>query len=154
MELDSYITGFVDGEGSFLVSFSKRERMNTGIEARPAFTVSQNMRSDKILSVLKDYFDCGSIRFNSSDQTFKYEVRSLNELTSRIIPHFIRYPLMSSKSEDFKKFSEICQLMERKKHLTRNGIREIIGLAYEMNNLGARRYAKDRLLRAVDEMKV
>ena len=154
MELGSYITGFVDGEGSFLVSFSKRERMNIGIEVRPSFTVSQNKRNDNVLSILKNYFGCGSTRFNSSDQTFKYEVRSLKELLAQIIPHFIRYPLMSSKSKDFQKFFDICQLIKRKEHLTHDGICEIIEIAHEMNNFGARRYAKEQLLRAVDKMKV
>ena len=49
MEIGSYITGFVDGEGSFLVSFSKRDRMASGIEVRPAFTVSQHKRNKNIL---------------------------------------------------------------------------------------------------------
>jgi hypothetical protein len=48
----SYVTGFVDGEGSFLVSFSKRAKMLTGIEVRPSFTVSQHERSRNVLELL------------------------------------------------------------------------------------------------------
>ena len=150
----SYVTGFVDGEGSFLVSFQKRAKMNTGLEVRPSFTVSQHRRNREVILWLQNFFKCGSIRFNRSDQTYKYEVRSLQDLTKRIIPHFEKFPLKTSKQTDFLKFQRICQLMKESKHLSRAGVITIIELAYTMNNYGARRYEKSSLLKIVDKMKV
>ena len=83
MEMNSYVTGFVDGEGSFLVSFSKRMKMNTGVEVRPAFTVSQHKRNKNILLSIQKHFSCGTVRFNKHDDTWKYEVRSLRILCKR-----------------------------------------------------------------------
>ena len=154
MEIASYITGFIDGEGSFLVSFSVRPKLKIGIEARPSFTVSQHGRSKAILEELQRFFVCGSIRFDAHDQTYKYEVRSLTDLTSKIIPHFNQYILQTSKRVDFELFSKICELMTTNEHRPDQGIRKIIDLAYQMNNLGARRYTKDDLLRIVSKMKV
>ena len=154
MEIASYITGFIDGEGSFLVSFSVRPKLKIGIEARPSFSVSQHERSKAILEELQRFFDCGGIRFDAHDQTYKYEVRSLAELISKIIPHFNQYTLHTSKRDDFQLFSKICELMKIKEHRTDHGIRQIIDLAYQMNNLGARRYTKDDLLRIVSKMNV
>ena len=149
MEEASYLTGFVDGEGSFLVSFQKREKMATGLEVRPSFTISQHSRSKEILFWIEKYFNCGSVRFNKSDETYKYEVRSLRDLILIIIPHFEKYPLRTSKSEDFHKFKKICEMMKINHHLSSIGINEIIEVAYSMNNLGARRHDKASLLKVM-----
>ena len=154
MEDAAYVSGFVDGEGSFLVSFQYRKKMATGIEVRPSFTVSQHRRNRPVIEWLRNFFDCGSIRFNGSDQTFKYEVRSLRDLTSKIIPHFISNPLKTSKAEDLEALKMICSLMQEKQHLSRDGVIKIIHLAYQMNNLGARRYDKQSLLRMISKVKV
>ncbi len=149
MEEASYLTGFVDGEGSFLVSFQKREKMATGLEVRPSFTISQHSRSKEVLFWIQKYFNCGGIRFNKSDQTYKYEVRSLRDLNSIIIPHFEKYLLKTSKLEDFRKFKIICEMMKMNSHLSSHGINEIIEIAYSMNNLGARRHDKTSLLKII-----
>ncbi len=143
----SYVSGFVDGEGSFLVSFQQRSKMKTGIEVRPSFTLSQHQRNQLIVNWLKEFFGCGSVRFNRSDQTYKYEVRSLRDLTKIIIPHFDQFPLRTSKLKDYLVFKNICALMGEGKHLSREGLVEIIHQAYEMNNFGARKYEKQSLLK-------
>ena len=154
MDNASYISGFVDGEGSFLVSFQIRAKMSTGIEARPSFTISQHSRSKEILFRICEYFDCGTIRFNRSDDTYKYEVRNLTELANNIIPHFEKFPLQTAKAQDFEKFKIICGKMQEHRHRSCEGLQEIIELAYSMNNLGARRYDKALLLKIFDKMKV
>ena len=143
----AYVTGFVDGEGSFLVSFSKREKMRMGIEVRPAFTVSQHERSRGILESLQRFFRCGTVRFNKRDRTWKYEVRSLRDLIEKIIPHFESHPLLTSKCSDFERFVIVCRMMRQDAHLEPDGIRRIIDLAYGMNNAGARRIERNHLLK-------
>ena len=142
-----YVSGFVDGEGSFFVSFSIRSKFLLGVETRPSFTVSQHRRSKKVLDRLQSFFGCGSIRFNTSDDTYKYEVRSLKDLCEKIIPHFEQYPLASSKLTDFEKWRIVCVRMQSEEHRTLVGLRDIIALAYQMNGFGARRYTADDLLR-------
>ena|SRR3989344_8978061 len=154
MEIDSYITGFIDGEGSFLVSFSERTRMKIGLEVRPAFTVSQHERSKNILKEIQRFFNCGTIRFNKRDRTWKYEVRSLADLVKKIIPHFNLFPIRTSKRSDFEQFKLVCELMKQRIHLSQNGICKIIDVAYSMNNMGARQYDKGNLLKIVSKMKV
>lgn len=43
-------------------------------------------------------------------------------------------------------------MIEQGDHLRRDGVREIVDLAYEMN-LGKRRFSREDLLRALDEVK-
>jgi len=95
---------------------------------------------------VKEYFGCGSIRFSKRDQTFKYEVRSLKDLVTAILPHFWKYPLLSSKMKDFVVFSKVCEFMIQEKHRTIKGLVEIIDLAITMNVNGSRRYSKEYLI--------
>jgi hypothetical protein len=132
MDISSYISGYVDGEGCFTVSFSPRRKLPMGWEVRPSFSVSQNADRAEVLSAICAYFECGGFRPDRSDNTLKYEVRNLASLLSKAIPHFEQYPLMSSKRRDFETFATICRLLEGRKHLGRDGLREIATLAVTM----------------------
>lgn len=146
MDFAWYITGFTDGEGCFSVSFNPRSKLRTRVEVRPSFCIAQNMRSLQTLEQIKDYFGCGSIRFSRSDNSFKYEVRSLNDLIERVIPHFQKYPLLTTKAQDFRIFAEICQALVEKKHLEPTEMSRLVDLAFQMNNSGTRRYTKQMIL--------
>lgn len=147
MELAWYITGFVDGEGCFSVSFKKREKLNTGIEIRPSFSIGQNKKSLEVLKNIHTYFGCGAIRFSKKDQTYKYEVRSINDLRTKVIPHFKKYPLQTAKLNDFLRFEHICDLIAQSKHLNKGYLEQLINIAYEMNESGKRKYTKQDLLK-------
>ncbi len=147
MELSWYITGFVDGEGCFSVSFNQRAKLKTGIEVRPSFSIAQNKRSLNILKEIHSYFGCGAIRFSKYDQMYKYEVRSVKDLQKRIIPHFKKYPLKTAKQNDFAIFANICNLVAKSHHLNSDYLANIIHQSYLMNESGKRRYTKEQLLK-------
>jgi hypothetical protein len=144
-----YVTGFVDGEGCFSVSFTERAKLKTGIEVRPSFAIGQNRRSLPVLERIHAYFGCGAIRFSRYDQTYKYEVRSLKDLRERIIPHFQEYPLQTSKLQDFATFSWICDEIAASRHLNKDHLASIIDRAYTMNETGKRKYTKEQLLKMI-----
>ena len=148
--LDWYITGFADGEGCFSVSFTKRAKMNTGLEIRPSFSIGQNKRSLSVLKTIQNYFGCGAIRFSRHDQTYKYEVRSIGDIRKQIIPHFQKYPLQTSKLDDFQKFSWICDQIAASRHLNKVCLAEIIDIAYSMNESGKRKYTKIELQKTIE----
>ncbi len=148
-----YVTGLVEGEGTFTVSFNRRPKLRVGVETRPAFSVSLSERDLDLLKALQDFFGCGAIRYSRSDRTYKYEVRSAADLARKIIPHFEKYPLAGAKGKDFQKFAQIVRWVHANHHLNPDYLREIIEMAYSMNPSGQRRYAKDDLLRLLGEMK-
>ena len=106
--IHEYISGYVDGEGCFSVSFSKRDKFLVGWETKPSFSVSQNEDRAQPLFILKKMLKCGFMRRDFSDKTLKYEVRSLKDLINRVIPHFDKYPLVSNKQKDFQLFKQVC----------------------------------------------
>src|SRR6266576_5953738 len=136
--LSAYISGYVDGEGCFTVSIAPRATLLVGWEVRPGFSVSQNGDRAEVLHAIKAYFGCGSIRPDRSDKTLKWETRRLDDLVSRVIPHFMRYPLLSGKRLDFERFAAICRLMAAGAHLRVDGLAKIVELASEMNLSGKR----------------
>ena len=145
-DLNEYISGFTDGEGCFSVSFSKRDTFLIGWETKPSFCVAQNYDRAEVLFLMQKKFGCGFMRRDMKDKTLKYEVRSLNDLLTKVIPHFERYPLMSGKAKDFKLFKRVCILMEKRKHTTLNGLKEITQLAFQMNPSGMRKYPRNEIL--------
>ena len=153
MDFASYVSGFVDGEGCFSISFTLRAKLKTGIEVRPSFSISQNKRNYTVLREIRDFFGCGSIRFSKKDQNYKYEVRSITDLGKRIIPHFRKFPLRTSKQKDFEIFAKVCNLILQSKHLNKEHLRNIIESSYKMNESGKRKYTKAELLRVLDKMK-
>jgi hypothetical protein len=56
-----------------------------------------------------------------------------------VIPHFERFPLLSSKRYDFERFAHVCRLMAAGAHRRRDGLSEIVELARMMNPSGRRR---------------
>src|SRR3979411_2637105 len=96
MDLHSYISGFVDGEGCFCVSFQPSKRHRFGWEVRPSFSVSQNADRAELLDMIQEKWECGFIRPDRSDKTLKFEIRNVNDLVAKGLPHFEGSPWRSS----------------------------------------------------------
>jgi LAGLIDADG endonuclease len=146
MDLASYISGFVDGEGCFCVSFQPSQRHKFGWETRPSFSVSQNADRAQLLYMIQERWGCGFIRPDRSDKTLKYEVRTVRDLVEKVIPQFRTCPLLSAKQHDVERFAAICELIHRGEHLTREGFEKIIELAMGMNPSGKRKYSAAEIL--------
>jgi len=144
--LSAYISGYADGEGCFTVSIAPRATLAVGWEVRPSFSVSQNGDRAEVLYALQAHLGCGSIRPDRSDKTLKWETRKLDDLVERVIPHFVRHPLLSAKHLDFERFAFVCRLMADGEHRTRAGLISIVSIVREMNPGGRRRYDADELL--------
>jgi LAGLIDADG endonuclease len=147
-----FVTGLTEGEGCFCVSIAIREKLRAGLEVRPSFSLSLNQKDLKLLEDLQAFFGCGWIRESKGDRTFKYEVRSIRDLSVVILPHFERFPLRGYKATSCAGFSHVCRMVVQGDHLQRDGLREIVGIAYQIN-LGKRRHSQARLLQVLDEVK-
>ena len=141
-----YITGFVEGEGTFHVAIYKDPKMKFGIKLIPEFHINQSYLRKETLEEIKKYFVCGYIksnhRKNIKDDTLVYVVRNRKDLIMRIIPFFVKYPLISNKAKSFQLFKKIVNLMDIQKHSSKEGIKKIIKLAFLMNEKGKYRRIK------------
>ena len=139
MDYGAYISGYVDGEGCFTVSIRRRPTLRIGWEVRPSFSVGQREDRAQTLRILREYFGCGEIRLSRRDRVLHYETRSISDLTERILPHFLKYPLLSEKQGDLERFIQICEIIGAGKHRTERGLQEIIALALQMRSTTSRR---------------
>ncbi len=145
MDKRSYLSGFADGEGCFCVTFNKSKRHKFDWDIRPSFSVSQNSNRAEILKMFQKYLKCGFIRPDRSDKTFKFEVRSVNDLVNKVIPHFKKYPILSSKNKDFIVFTIICRKIMKGKHLQEKGFRKIVQLSLALNPSGRKKFPREEI---------
>ena len=136
----NYISGFVDGEGCFSISFRRREKIKVGIELTPSFSIAQKKTAInyKLLEKIRDVFEGGAIR-DDNRGCYKYETRSITHIQRKIIPFFKEYPLYTSKASDFVSFCNICSLIASKQHRNSTGLLQIFKFAETMNISGKRR---------------
>jgi hypothetical protein len=142
-EQDIYhLVGFADGEGSFNVSIKKVNDRKLGWRVTACFNVSQRERH--ILELLQQALGCGTIR-RRWDGVHYFEVNSYDDLNNKVIPFFRTYRLRSpSKNETLGLFAQICEMMRDGKHLTTEGVRQIVYLRSQMNNDTSKRHREDR----------
>ncbi len=60
-------------------------------------------------------------------------LQSVKDLINVIIPHFIKYPLITQKQAYFILFSLVVNLLNNKEHLTKEGIYKILSIRSSMN---------------------
>jgi LAGLIDADG endonuclease len=147
--LDGYISGYVDGEGSFSVVVNRNPSCRSGYQLVPEFHVSQNGDRAQVLEIIRARFGgCGYIKRNGRrDRALVYVVRKREDLLTRVIPFFEACPLLSSKHCDFEKFSKVVRAMASGHHRTSEGFLELLETAVSMNGNG--RFRKYRWLDVV-----
>ena len=143
--LNDYLSGYVDGEGSFHVAIQKNPSTKCRWQLVPEFHVSQNPERASILTLLQGRLGCGYIKPNARrggrDQSLVYVVRNRKDLLERVIPFFEAHPILSEKRLEFESFARIVRAMDRKEHLQRDGFDRLLKQAVAMNGNG--RYRKN-----------
>jgi LAGLIDADG DNA endonuclease family protein len=126
-----WVSGFVDGEGCFRVSINAHPRMPIGWQVLPEFRIVQHERDEAVLRSLRQFFHAGKVVVNHGNRK-ELRLRKLKEL-GLVIRFFERYPLQTKKRNDFRIFKEILELIEKRQHLTIDGLSKIANLCWAMN---------------------
>ena len=138
-----WIVGFTDGEGCFHVSINKIPKMSLGWQVLPEFRIVQNEKDEEVLHKIKDYFGFGDIKTNRKDRhgtRKEFRVRGMDNLKS-LTEFFDKHHLRTgSKKKNFEIFAGIINKMDRKEHLTKQGLDEIAHLVSKMNRQPNLRY--------------
>ena len=142
-----YISGFCDGDGSFNVSFRRRDDYRLGWKINPSFSVSQ--RDKTILLLFQSLLGCGNIRKGSSPEVWYLEVLNKKDLEDKVIPFFETFSFLSEKKmNQFKRFCETLEILKRPQ-LSRSDIVEILELQRSQGT--KTRYTAEEILTRVDE---
>lgn len=71
------------------------------------------------------------------------KVNAINDLTSIIIPHFTKFPLLTQKYSDFALWSLVVEMVSFKEHLTEAGFAKVLPI-YAYINRGVSAKAAER----------
>lgn len=160
--IGNYLAGFTDGDGSFYVCFSKIpakiELPNQNSKNKKSWRISLHFsvsqKEKVILSQFKKHLKCGKIIESKSQDKrqgiYYYRVDNFNAIQTNVIPFFTRFEFLSTKKKrDFSKFRQIARLIEKKEHLTIEGMKKILKIRKDMNDGGAerRKYSDEEILK-------
>lgn len=130
----NYITGLIDGEGSFNITISRDENRTTGHRVVCEIHVTQKAHSASVLYLLKEYFGCGVVKTdNKRMDGMKYQLSSYKDIDRVLIPFLEEFPLLTSKYLNYLDFKIAIEMLKNGEHLTREGIDKLKELAQKMN---------------------
>ena len=129
-----FVTGLADAESSFIVSIQKNERYKIGWRVLAAFQIGLHERDLALLLQLQEFFfGKGSMAKEIETKMVRYQIADIDDLTKIVIPHFLKYPLLTQKGADFILFKQIVKLMNSKNHLSIEGLHQIVDIRASMN---------------------
>lgn len=128
-----YITGFVYGEGCFLININPKSKYKTGYSVNLIFKLKIHSRDINLLENIKNYFNIGNIT-HRKDGYIEFIVSSIRGDIKVLINHFDTYPLLTQKWADYQIFKQIFILINIKEHLTIEGLNKILSFKAVFNN--------------------
>lgn len=146
-----WITGFVDAEGCFSIILEMKTLSQWKVRA--SFEINLHSIDKEILYQIKEYFGVGNV-YNRKDRRISvYRVTSLALLNKVIIPHFIKYPLLTKKQGDFILWCKVIDIITNKEHLTFKGFYTILSYYKSINrgiSKNIRKFYSNEEIRSVE----
>ena len=146
VDLGNWVTGFVEGEGSFNVPV--RREYDRGLPWRVSLSFNVSQIGPEVPRLLQSVFGVGTVR-GRGDGVFYFEVTKPSELEDRVFPFFERFPLRMVKRQDLAIFRQISELVQSGRHKTAAGVREALLLRGPMNRGGKRRRTDEEIIEAL-----
>jgi len=127
-----WLAGFISAEGNFFLNVYKTNT-KTGSGVKLVFRITQHMRDELLVKSFIKYFGCGKVYKKTGKDAVDVMVTGYSDITNKVLPFLCEYPVLGKKSEDFKDFCLIAELMKDKKHLTEQGLEQILSIKAGMN---------------------
>lgn len=101
----NWVSGFVDGEGSFYVKISNKDQVSF------RFLVTQHTRDAELLKNLIIFFKCGYYLSRSNSIIHgDFFVTKSEDIILKILPFFKKFPIQGNKLKDFLDFKKAVEL--------------------------------------------
>jgi len=136
-----YVSGFIDGEGSFSISIGKHKTLRRGFEVRPEFEIELRKDDQEILERILvtigigRIYDCSYERYGWYPHA-KYKITSIWDLKEHLFPFLDKTPLQAKKKKSYFLFKQIVLMVCAKKHLSDDGFNKIVSLRDDLRALG------------------
>jgi len=113
----AFISGFTSGEGCFTAYLGVDTSLMWGLQPSFEFSITQNTGDINLLKSFYLFFESIGKIYDKNDGVSVFMVRNLQQIHNIIIPFFIEYPLVGTKSFEFETFILFMKLVLDKKHL-------------------------------------
>jgi len=104
----------------------------TGYTIQLIFKLTQHKRDKGLLELIAKFFNCGAVYFHSKN-AFVFTVSNFADITKIIIPIFKVHPIQGIKQLDYQDFCKIAALIDKGKHLSHEGLSQILSIKDRMN---------------------
>jgi hypothetical protein len=129
----NWIAGFYSGEGCFHIYISKSLKNNLKPAVHLLLYINQHSRDEALINNLKRIFECGYTFNHSSNNARVFSVTKFKDLYEKIIPFFKQYKIIGTKALDFEDFCIGAELINKKAHLTTEGLKLLQAVKLKMN---------------------
>ena len=116
-----------------MINKTKRKNSKLGFQYSLEFRLAQHNRDIKLLENISSYFNCGKVYPHNGNVSL-YRVLNFKDIFNIIIPFYQKTSFYGVKSLNFKDFCSEASLIEKKEHLTIEGIRKLDSLKAGINN--------------------
>jgi hypothetical protein len=114
------------------VSFFKSNRTKIGYAIQIMFKLTQNKRDTELLELVAKFMNCGAV-YSHGENAFDFTVSNFADNQNIIIPMFKTYPIQRIKQLEYQDFCKVAALIDKGKHLTGEGLAEILLIKDRMN---------------------
>lgn len=129
----NWIAGFFSGDACFSIGVYKsgKNKIGYGITLQIAF--SQYSRDEVLFYSIKEVLGCGFIIKYPKISAIVLKISNFKDTYYKMIPLFNKYKIIGVKSLDYLDFCLVAELVNKKSHLTLEGLEEIIKIKSRMN---------------------
>jgi hypothetical protein len=117
-ENPTFLSGFTSGEGCFTAYMGMDKGATWGLQPGCEFVIAQKSGDLILMEAINEYFDNKCTLYTErKDEVLVLMSRNLITLNNLIIPFFVKYPLVGTKSYELEKFKNLVELILTKKHI-------------------------------------
>jgi len=113
----AFISGFTSGEGCFSAYLGVDISLMWGLQPSFEFSITQNTGDLNLLEAFRLFFQSVGKIYDKKDGVSVYMVRNMLDIDKIILPFFLEYPLVGTKSLELEKFIKFMNLVLSKRHL-------------------------------------
>ena len=129
----NWIAGFTSGDGCFQINLYKSKTHKLGYSVKLEVKVTQHSRDELLIKHLVNTLDCGIISKRFTEKIVDFKVYKFEDIYNKIIPLFNKHNIKGVKALDYKDFCKAAELVNKKAHLTPEGLEEIRKIKSKMN---------------------
>jgi len=132
-----WLLGFTEAEGTFAIDINDAKDMKLGKKVQLSFIITQHLLDEQLLHDINQQFFYGKGYVeNSRDANSKVKrlrIRDFQTIINVVIPFYDANMFYSRKKHDYTDWRTVAFMMQKKQHLTAEGLVKIMEIEQLMN---------------------